>query len=262
MTIWILTTRRIDWRKLERRLSRDGHLSAQDTSAQDTSTQDTSTQDTSTQDTVSRADQQITVTVDRPDLAALPTHVIDSARRLLGVNPTHSIACTCETQSAGPAVPDIVVDIARAVAADAPITVLDDHAGTTYLVHPKRGLVGPEEYEAVARRTALSAGESRPGRPAGRDPHLESRRTARHRGAVETAVMTVARGRARPPDRPATAPGRTRSRPPAACRCRADRVRGLGAALPEPMLPLALFRNRNFSGASLSIVLLSFAGAA
>jgi EmrB/QacA subfamily drug resistance transporter len=28
---------------------------------------------------------------------------------------------------------------------------------------------------------------------------------------------------------------------------------------PEPMLPLALFRNRNFSGASLSIVLLSFA---
>jgi MFS family permease len=29
---------------------------------------------------------------------------------------------------------------------------------------------------------------------------------------------------------------------------------------PEPMLPLALFRNRNFSGASLSIVLLSFAG--
>jgi len=29
---------------------------------------------------------------------------------------------------------------------------------------------------------------------------------------------------------------------------------------PEPMLPIALFRNRNFSGASLSIVLLSFAG--
>jgi hypothetical protein len=37
--------------------------------------------------------------------------------------------------------------------------VLDDHAGTTYLVHPKRGLIGPEEYEAVARRTAPSAGE-------------------------------------------------------------------------------------------------------
>ncbi len=29
---------------------------------------------------------------------------------------------------------------------------------------------------------------------------------------------------------------------------------------PEPMLPVALFRNRNFSGASLSVVLLSFAG--
>jgi hypothetical protein len=135
LTIWILTTRRIDWRKVERRLGRDGYLT--------------------TADTVSRADQQITVTVTRPDLAALPTQVIDSARQLLGVNPKHTIACTFETQETWPT----VVDIARAVAADAPITVLDDHAGTTYLVHPKRGLIGPDEYEAVAGRTTPSAGE-------------------------------------------------------------------------------------------------------
>jgi hypothetical protein len=131
----ILTTRRIDWRRVGRRLARDGYLT--------------------TEDTVSRADQQVTVTVTRPDPAALPAQVVDSARHLLGVNPTHSIACAYEKESAWPA----VVDIARAVAADAPITVLDDHAGTTYLVHPKRGLIGPEEYEAVARRTAPSAGE-------------------------------------------------------------------------------------------------------
>jgi hypothetical protein len=136
----ILTTRRIDWRKVERRLTRDGYLT--------------------TQDTVSRtdqqiADQQITVTVTRPDLAALPAQVVEAARHLLGVNPKHVIACTFEAQSAWPT----VVDIARAVAADAPIAVLDDHAGTTYLVHPKRGLVGPEEYQAVARRTAPSAVE-------------------------------------------------------------------------------------------------------
>jgi hypothetical protein len=135
LTIWILTTRRIDRRKVERRLGRDGYLVAQDT--------------------VSRPDRQITVTITRPDPATLPTRVVDSARQLLGVNPRHSIACTFETQSAWPA----VVDIARAVAADTPITVLDDHAGTTYLVHPKRGLIGPEEYEVVARRTAPSAGE-------------------------------------------------------------------------------------------------------
>lgn len=138
----ILTTRRIDWRKVERRLTHDGYLT--------------------THNTVSRADRRATVSVAVPDLAALPDRVVDSARQLLGVNPKHAIACTFETpqaqqetQSAWPT----VVDIARAVAADAPITVLDDHAGTTYLVHPKRGLIGPEEYEAVARRTAPSAGE-------------------------------------------------------------------------------------------------------
>jgi hypothetical protein len=135
LTVWVLTTRRIDWHRVERRLTRDGYRT--------------------TQTTVAPADQHTTVTVAVPDLATLPTRVVDSARQLLGVNPRHSIACAFETPAAWPT----VVDIARAVAADAPITVLDDHAGTTYLVHPKRGLIGPEEYEAVARRTAPSAGE-------------------------------------------------------------------------------------------------------
>lgn len=137
--VTILTGRRIDWRKVERRLTRGGYVT--------------------TQTTVALAAQQTTVTVAVrmavPDLAALPAQVLDSARQLLGVNPKHAIACTFDADPAWP----VVVDIARAVAADTPITVLDDHAGTTYLVHPKRGLIGPDEYQAVAKHTAPSAGE-------------------------------------------------------------------------------------------------------
>jgi hypothetical protein len=132
--VTILTGRRIDWRKVERRLTRSGYVT--------------------TQETVATADQRTTVTIAVPDLAALPAHVLDSARQLLGVNPKHSIACRFETsptdnsstQNSSDAWPTIV-EIAKAVAADTPITVLDDHAGATYLVHPKR------------RRTAPSAGE-------------------------------------------------------------------------------------------------------
>jgi hypothetical protein len=133
--VTILTGRRIDWRKVERRLTRSGYIA--------------------TPSAVSPADQRTTVAVAVPDLAALPDQVLDSARQLLGVKPRHAIACTFETDPAWP----VVVDIARAVAADTPITVLDDHSGTTYLVHPKRGLIGPDEYQAVAKRTAPSAGE-------------------------------------------------------------------------------------------------------
>jgi hypothetical protein len=133
--VTILTGRRIDWRKVERRLTRSGY--------------------TATPNAVSPADQRTTVAISVPDLAALPDQVLDSARQLLGVDPRHAIACAFEADPAWP----VVVDIARAVAADTPITVLDDHAGTAYLVHPKRGLIGPDEYQAVARRTAPSAGE-------------------------------------------------------------------------------------------------------
>lgn len=133
--VTILTGRRIDWRKVERRLTRSGYVT--------------------TQTTVASEAQRITVTVAVPDLATLPAQVLNSARQLLGVNPKHAIACTFGADPAWP----VVVDIARAVAADAPITVLNDHAGTAYLVHPKRGLIGPEEYRAVAKRTAPSAGE-------------------------------------------------------------------------------------------------------
>lgn len=133
--VTILTGRRIDWRKVERRLTRSGYIA--------------------TPNAVSPADQRTTVTIAVPDLAALPAHVLDSARQLLGVSPRHAIACTFEADPAWP----VVVDIARAVAATAPITVLDDHSGTAYLVHPKRGLIGPDEYQAVAKRTAPSAGE-------------------------------------------------------------------------------------------------------
>jgi hypothetical protein len=49
-----------------------------------------------------------------------------------------------------------VVDIARAVAAEVPLAVLDDHCGTTYLVHAVRGLIAPEEYEQMRGRATTS----------------------------------------------------------------------------------------------------------
>jgi hypothetical protein len=132
--VTILTTRRIDWRKVGRRLAGDGY--------------------TTTDTTVSAADQRGSVTVAVPDLAALPDRVVESARQLLGVKPRHAIACTFDADAR-----NTVIDIARAIAADTPIAVLHDHAETAYLVHPERGLIGPEEYRSVARRTAPSAGE-------------------------------------------------------------------------------------------------------
>jgi hypothetical protein len=45
-----------------------------------------------------------------------------------------------------------VVDIACAIAAEVPLAVLDDHAGTAYLVNTKRGLIGPDEYEQMQGR--------------------------------------------------------------------------------------------------------------
>ena len=49
-----------------------------------------------------------------------------------------------------------MVVVARAVAADVPLAVVDDLIGTAYLVHPGRGLVGPEEYGPLRRRPSTS----------------------------------------------------------------------------------------------------------
>ena len=50
-----------------------------------------------------------------------------------------------------------VVDIARVVARVAPLAVLDDHAGTIYLIHTDRGLIGLDEYEEVRTRSKANS---------------------------------------------------------------------------------------------------------
>jgi hypothetical protein len=87
------------------------------------------------------------------NLAELPDQRGASARRLLGLRPRDGVTCSFEGDAGTSDSWPTVVDIARAVAAHVPLAVLDDHAGTTYLVHPDRGLIGPQEYRAAQRST-------------------------------------------------------------------------------------------------------------
>jgi hypothetical protein len=101
-------------------------------------------------------EQSVQVDASECDLAQLPARRAESARKLLGGAARGGLVCSFE----GPVTPSeswtVVVDIARAVAADVPLAVLDDHAGTTYLVHPKLGLVAPSEYEKVRHESITS----------------------------------------------------------------------------------------------------------
>jgi hypothetical protein len=75
--------------------------------------------------------------------------VVESARALLGFRPNDGFTCSFD----GPVLQSdawpTVVEVARAVAASVPLAVLDDGVGNIYLVHPDRGLIGREAYEAV-----------------------------------------------------------------------------------------------------------------
>jgi hypothetical protein len=89
----------------------------------------------------------------------LPDRIIAAAGELLGLRPRGGIACSFDGPPGESDSWPTVVDIAKAVAAEVPLAVLDDHAGTTYLVHPGRGLIGPAEIEAVRRDTRPSTAD-------------------------------------------------------------------------------------------------------
>jgi hypothetical protein len=101
---------------------------------------------------VSRHGRWDAVTATVPKLPDLPSDSLDAARRLLGFTPRSGLMCWFEGSPGTSDSWPTVVDIARAVAAEVPLAVLDDHAGTTYLINPVRGLIGPEEYEQVRGR--------------------------------------------------------------------------------------------------------------
>ena len=136
----VLTAGHVDQRRLERRLVRAGYTAVAEGGGL----------------RVSRHGRwdAATMTVSRP--AGLPRDTVDGARLLLGLAPRTAVRCRFEGGVRSSDSWPTVLDIARAVAAEVPLAVLDDHAGTRYLVHPSRGLVGPEEYERVRGRAATT----------------------------------------------------------------------------------------------------------
>ncbi len=138
-TVVVLTTVRLNWRRLRRRLDRAGYAIFVGTAMV----------------RVSRDGRGVVETTGI-DLARLPDRVTRSAWQLLGSPPRDGLTCSFagpdddSTERVDPVDSEewqTVVAIARAVAAEVPLALVDDLAGTTYLVHPGRGLVGPEEYQ-------------------------------------------------------------------------------------------------------------------
>jgi hypothetical protein len=129
--VTVLTAAHLNHKKVERRLARAGYA----TVAEDGGLR------------VSRHGRWDAVTTIAARVADLPRNTVDAARRLLGLAPRTGVTCRFEGAVGFSDSWPTVVDIARAVAAEVPLAVLDDHAGTTYLVHAERGLIAPEEYE-------------------------------------------------------------------------------------------------------------------
>jgi hypothetical protein len=138
--VTVLTAANINQRKVERRVVRVGYSVAPHEGGL----------------RVSRHGRLDTVTMTVADIAGLPSDSLDAARRLLGLAPRTGVTCWFEGSVEHSDSWPTVVDIARAVAAEVPLAVLDDHAGTRYLVHAVRGLIAPEEYEQLRGRAATA----------------------------------------------------------------------------------------------------------
>jgi hypothetical protein len=136
MAVTVLAAAKINQRKIARRLARAGYaVQPQDTGLR-----------------VSRHGRWDAVTTTVPELADLPSDTAAAVRRLLGIRPRAGVTCWFEGSVGSSDSWPTVVDVARAVAAEVPLAVLDDHAGTAYLVHRVRGLIPPEEYEQAQGR--------------------------------------------------------------------------------------------------------------
>jgi hypothetical protein len=137
-TVTVLAAAHINHRKVYRRLAGAGYAVAEDLDGV----------------RVSRHGRWDAVDTSLSRLGDLPDRVIQSAKPLLGFAPRDGITCSFDGPAHESDAWPTVVDIARAVAASVPLAVLDDHVGTSYLVHPGRGLIEPAEYDAVRRTTS------------------------------------------------------------------------------------------------------------
>jgi hypothetical protein len=137
-TVTVLAGRRISRRRLRRRLARSGYATFGEEPLR-----------------ISH-DGRGVIQAAAADPDDLPERVTESARQLLGIPARYGLTCSFAGPAGGTEEWTTVVAVARAVAADVPLAVLDDLRGTAYLVHPERGLVGPEEYEPLRRGTTTS----------------------------------------------------------------------------------------------------------
>jgi hypothetical protein len=142
-TVTVLTAASLNMRKVERRLSAAGYTVAAEAGGI----------------RFSRHGPRDAVDTAACNVGDLPNSAIDSARQLLGLSPRNGIICAFDGPAGQSPAWTTVIDVARAVAAEVPLAVLDDHAGTTYLVHPGRGLIGPAEYETVRRGMPTSTAD-------------------------------------------------------------------------------------------------------
>jgi hypothetical protein len=83
----------------------------------------------------------------------LSDYLIDQAGQLLGRRPRDGLTCVFDGPVGRSEASPTVIDIARAAASVAPLAVLDDHAGTIYLIRLDQGLIGPDEYADVRIRS-------------------------------------------------------------------------------------------------------------
>lgn len=120
----VLTAANINLRKVMRQLERDGYSPVAHAGVIDVGA----------------------VSVAASRLDSLPSDRHDVARRMLGLRVWSGVDCRFDGPLGTGDAWTTVVDIARAVAAVVPLAVLDDHAGTSYLIHSKRGLVPPQEF--------------------------------------------------------------------------------------------------------------------
>lgn len=133
--VTVLAASRIDQRKVQSRLARMGCTTAATPGGL----------------RVWRLSESFAVDTSMPNLDDLSEVIIDPAAQLLGRPPRGCLSCSFDGPADRSGAWSTVVDIARAVAAVVPLAVLDDHAGTSYLIHPDQGLIGPRQYEAIPR---------------------------------------------------------------------------------------------------------------
>jgi hypothetical protein len=136
----VLTAVGVDLRKIGSTLAGEGYDIAQDAAGY----------------VISREARRIAVRDATRNLPDLSDRVIRSATELLGRAPRFRVDCVFDDTAEDRYGRAMAVQVAQAVAGHVPLAVFDDHAGTTSLVHPRRGLVGPEEYQAMRRANPVA----------------------------------------------------------------------------------------------------------